>query len=235
MDIVRSNFFGTLELRRCAHVARDCPLAREHRNASESNDVQLRCLDIMRSDTAVDWLRAASGNAEDLVMLRRIVLETRPGPVAWLSAHQIIEQIAEIVARRDLCLLLVQHRQQHVITAAGAPAPVARGVTPSRIHPRVESLAPETVIEAREFSEDIEQALQAAALEHAAEDGAPFCEVCEQERQRQLAAAPASRQDDVQTVQAAALERAAEKGMPFCEVCEKERQEQLAAIGSGEL
>lgn len=66
----------------------------------------------------------------------------------------------------------------------------------------------------------------AAMLEQAAQDVAPFCEVCELARRSRAAAlaeSPAPAVAAVQDAQAAVLEQAAVSGTPFCEACERMR------------
>ncbi|MBV6324355.1 hypothetical protein [Duganella violaceipulchra] len=67
---------------------------------------------------------------------------------------------------------------------------------------------------------DTDQIAQAEALEAAAKDGTPFCEVCEAARK---AAQESAEAEANQIAQADTLEQAAVDGTPFCEICEKMR------------
>jgi hypothetical protein len=153
----------------------------------ETDPVRIRCLAINRPEAAADWLRASVTQGDEIMILRQLALEG-VRPVACLSSHDIVDEVAEKVARRDFCLLVSERLISglEIQPRAAAPAPAA-GVTPSMLRPSSAAAAAPAEAPASEFTDDINQALQAATLEQAARDGVPFCEECEKARQRAAA------------------------------------------------
>jgi hypothetical protein len=183
VSLLWSAMFGPVQLRRCDESASACPYRAHSVGSNAADDLRLQCLVLENVDAAAGWLRAAVTSADDMTTLRHIVSEDLR-MVAWLSDHQIVDLIAQGVARRNLCLLVSQRDARSTqIRQAAAPPSVATGFTPSQLFPAAVVL-PETPPEMPEPPEDLEQALQAAALEEAARDGVPFCEVCEKARQQ---------------------------------------------------
>ena len=107
-----------------------------------------------------------------------------------LDDHQVVDQVAALVARRALCLLgSVVVRPFRPVGGRAAPqptemAPVAPGPLRSIRSQRTSD---------RELSEleTVHHAQQAAVLVEAARDGVPFCEMCEKARQEGKPLAPA--------------------------------------------
>jgi hypothetical protein len=183
-----SSVFGALELRQCADAPAACPFRQpQPDSATPTLGTRMRCLAIDRAATAADWLRAAVTHAGDMAALRQLVAgETRS---VGLANHQVIDLVAQRIARRDLCLLVSNLLASGTqVQPREAPRPAASGVTPSSLRSGGESPVPAAPVPSiAEFADDVNQALQAAALEQAARLGKPFCEVCEQARQRAAA------------------------------------------------
>ena len=181
-----SSVFGVLELRKCAEAPTACPARLQADGATPSLGTRMRCLAIDRAETAADWLRPSVTHAGDMAALRQIVTgETRS---VGLSNHQVIELVAQKIARRDLCLLVSTLLATGIqVQPREAPRAAASGVTPSMLRSSGDSHVPEIPVPSiAEFAEDVNQALQAAALQHAAAAGKPLCEVCKKMK-RELA------------------------------------------------
>jgi hypothetical protein len=168
----------------CPESAPQCPF-RSNPKASESEDRRLRCVRFATADAAATRLQGMAGHAGHMVTLRQLVSKT-PGPLAWMSDHHVIALVAQMVVSRRLCLLAESRvaRGAELTAAAAPPPPRLAGVTPSRLRaPRPETaIFPSPIVP--EFTQDLNQAAQAAALELAAASGVPFCEVCEKARQQ---------------------------------------------------
>jgi hypothetical protein len=178
---LQSNLVGQLELRPCHETPQACPLRQDAAAVPELPQPRRRCLALTTRDAAREWLSAVVTNADDMALLRRFVLrDAAPGPVAWLSAHQIVDLAADKIARGDLCLVVSEDRASgRVVSAVPAPPPLSMSMTPSMAHSRVDDVVERPVAaEPAELTNDVNQAKQAAALERAARGGAPFVEVC---------------------------------------------------------
>jgi hypothetical protein len=175
------------EVRRCLETTASCPF-RAPRDASlDPEDVHLRCLALDNADAAADWLRSAATSADDMLALRELVAAD-PRATAWLSNHQVIQEVGYRVARRELCLLAAQRvaraSQIQPGTATASPSP---GVTPSQLRPAAAEAPHVEAVPELDDLNDLNQAAQAAALEEAAREGVPFCEECEKARQKAAA------------------------------------------------
>jgi len=190
---LRSSVLGGLELRPCRERPSACPFRERGTNGTVSSGARIRCLAIERPDAAAEWLRAAVTHADDIAALRQLAADAAP-PVASLSTYQVVDQVAQRIARHDLCLLVSEVKTHgSKIEPRPAPPPLATGVTPSMLRPRDESFVPARVLPPiSELADNINHARQASALEDAARRGAAFCELCEKARQRQSAAGSAA-------------------------------------------
>jgi hypothetical protein len=95
---------------------------------------------------------------------------------AQLSDEQIVQRVAAMVERREVCLLVsVPDRRGGT---PPTPRPIATGLTPSEYRPRPapEPAPPAPAIDSLETVDAIQQA---AVLEEAGRNGTPFCAVCE--------------------------------------------------------
>ena len=159
-----------------------------------------------------------------------------------LSDEQVLRQVANELCFGNLRADLYAWRPHPTIRDNDAgdspvvvPAPVSVVSTtppsaPVEPVPVVSSEAPVAAVETASAQPTAEvvaaQDTLAAMLEQAAQDAAPFCEVCELARRSRAAApaeSPAPAVAAVQDAQAAALEQAAKEAVPFCEVCELAR------------
>ncbi len=94
---------------------------------------------------------------------------------ARLSDEQIVQRVAAMVERREVCLLVsVPDRRG----GTPGPRPMATGLTPSEYLPRP-APAPAPPAPASDTLETVDAIQQAAVLEKAGRNGTPFCEVCE--------------------------------------------------------
>lgn len=128
-----------------------------------------------------------------MMLLRQIVADGSR-PVAWQSNHQVLQQVARKVAQRELCALLEEHPVTNAEIGARATAVAASaGVTPSMLRGSSAVEPAPVVVQELEWMDDIDQPVQVAALEAAARDGVPFCEMCARAAQaRAASASPAS-------------------------------------------
>ncbi|MFJ4376145.1 hypothetical protein ACIP1T_26465 [Pseudomonas japonica] len=162
-------------------------------------------------------------------------------PIHRLSDEQVLQQVANELRfgtlRADRYAWRAQVPTRSVAAAtAKVVAPLAK---PAAVPERVEAVEPEPVaalapaaapapVEAPQAApaDDVAQVQEALAsmLEQAAQQATPLCEVCEQVKAQQVAAAASAEQarvEAVQDAQAGVLEQAAENGTPFCEICER--------------
>jgi hypothetical protein len=122
-----------------------------------------------------------------MTALRRIV-DDEHLLTPHLDDYQVLEQIAAMVACRALCLIVPVPRSVSVQTGSPKVVPPSTGLTPSQYtHRPTDSEPISRVQEIEDLAEIVDQDRQAAALEAAARDGVPFCEVCEKARQQQAA------------------------------------------------
>lgn len=169
------NLFGRVELRRCGEPATSCP----HRSPQLSEDAAQRtyCLRFSTRGDAADWLQGVLARGDDVAALRQ-VLELDQRALAWLSNRQVVEQVADQIVRRDLCVVAEQPRARDTqVRVIVEPPPVMRTGTPLSL-PR-ESLPIAPPVQEFNFEDALNQSLQAKALEDAAAAGVPFCEECE--------------------------------------------------------
>jgi len=193
VSLLRSGLFGEVELRACQDRGAACPFRVPAGATDRADGPRLQCLAIDWPAAAADLLRAATTHDDDMQTLRDLVADEGPA-VAWLSSHQVIDLVADSVVRRNICLLMVERKGgTAVVPIAAAAAPA--GFTPSMLQASVgESLPALPALEIPEFADELNQAMQAATLEQAAQAGVPFCAVCEKAKREREAAAAAGRQ-----------------------------------------
>ncbi|MFD2641663.1 hypothetical protein [Pseudomonas japonica] len=162
-------------------------------------------------------------------------------PIHRLSDEQVLQQVANELRFGTLRADRYTWRERVPTRSVAAAtvkvvAPLAK---PAPVPERVEAVEPEPIatvapaetpvpVEAPVAApaDDVAQVQEALAsmLEKAAQEATPFCEVCEQVKAQQVAAATSAEQarvEAVQDAQAGVLEQAAENGTPFCEICER--------------
>jgi hypothetical protein len=190
VNILHSSVFGQVELRHCSEPRSACALCGPA-VADPRTDMRRRCLKLDRSESAAEWLLSAGIHGDDLDTLRRAVWEDAH-PTAWLTNAQLVNLVADKVARRDLCLVLRdRYMSMTNIGANVVAAAAATGMTPSMLRPREQEFVVEAPL-VEETMDDINHALQAAALEEAARDGVPFCEECAKAQRAREASASSS-------------------------------------------
>jgi len=174
-DLPRTSFVSRLwsgrlenwELHSCHEPAGLCPLRTQGAGDDAGKPAQFRCLDIRTADAAMDRLRACVTHADDMVTLRDVVRDDAL-PLSRLGNHQVIEQVAAMIARRKLCVVIaVPAVQSGFLEPVSKPARPA-GVTPSQLRPRI--------AEEPDIEFDDVMNVPAAVLVEAARSGTPFCE-----------------------------------------------------------
>jgi hypothetical protein len=164
------------ELWTCQDDPQECPYRLTKGSLA---DARFRCRAFETTDDAAAPLRPTAGHAADMSILRR-VLSTDPRALRGMSDHQVITRVASLLVSRRLCLVIASPDAPRSSGAARQPAPArAPAVTPSRMVERAAPAEAAPTVAESELADDVNQALQAAALEQAAALGAPFCEVCE--------------------------------------------------------
>jgi len=183
VSVLWSNLLGRVELRHCGQAASSCP----HRSTTISQGApeRTRCLRFPTSEAAANWLQGALSHPDDVTVLRQ-VLEPDQRQLAWLTNRQVVERVADRILRRDLCLVAaLPLAHDTTVRNVVEPPPVIRTGTP--LAQRRESPAIAPPVQEPNFEDDLNQALQAKALEDAAATGVPFCEECEKARRSSAA------------------------------------------------
>lgn len=199
MDSIRWGH-GWQEMAICARraVATLPPINRGGADDHEWQPVSIR---------SVDRARAVLEPGEEQVRkLRHLLAAATGADKVWrLSDHQVIDEVADKLANRQLVLFKkvrsVDAKAPATASAPAAPAVAAAGASPTTtsIKRRPSPVAappaqpapapPQTA----PMSASLDQDAQATTLRLAAKDGTPFCEVCER-RKRELAEAARQRE-----------------------------------------
>jgi hypothetical protein len=173
------------ELWACQDSPSNCPyrLGQGHEVAGR----QCQCLAFETPEAVVELLLGTLAHAGDMSLLRG-VLSKDAGVQRGMSDSQVIKRVAELVVSHRLCIV-TEGGEQRTRSASSSAAPLRRAasVTPSRLVERAPSPAPTPTTPPAtdtDLSVDVNQAVQAAALEQAAELGTPLCEVCEKAKQQ---------------------------------------------------
>jgi len=208
-----------------------------------------------RSDLALSWLRRFQ--SDRLVMSElRTLLDRAANPLSRSSDDAVLKEVAARLSSGEFHICTEYGHPIHMAVADVQPAdpdaaakealenaPPARAPAPP---PPAPAPAPAPTI-----PENADAAQIASVLTEAAQEGAPFCEVCEKAKAEEAAAAAAAAPKPAAaaspapatkppapppaaatfppTLDAAAvaqgLQNAAEKGTPFCAECEKARRD----------
>jgi hypothetical protein len=161
---LRSGRLEEWDLYRCHEPAGHCQLRfrRVPDDAPPGN--RLRCLGIQTADAAMEWLRVCATDSDDMITLRE-VLRGEALPPSRTGNHDVIEQVAAMVARRELCVVVSAPVVRPAFVETAPSAPPRRAPTPSQLRP------PE------EMPIDLDVPnVPAAVLLEAARTGTPFCE-----------------------------------------------------------
>src|SRR5262245_47422460 len=163
------------QFRRCVEPPARCPLRAVGGATPAGVTGRLRCLGVEARGTAAGRLRdyiARDGNGT----LRRTAL-THGITVDRLTDEQIVERVADIVALRQVCLLVaVPDRPASGGRARQpAPRPMATGLTPSQYLPRPAPAPAPAPTPVNDSLETVDTVAQAAVLQDAARNGNAFC------------------------------------------------------------
>jgi hypothetical protein len=164
---LRSGGFEEWQLHRCHEPADRCPLRNRRGTDAALQEPRLRCLDIQTVDAAVRRLGVCVTQSDDMMTLRHVIGD-EAFALSRVGDHQIIEHVATMVARREICLVVsFPVLRPAFVQARNEPAP-ATSWTPSQLRPRTDE---PPSIDIGEFL-----AVQAGVLVQAARTGEPLCE-----------------------------------------------------------
>lgn len=176
------------ELWACQDSPSNCPYREE--GGEEAAGRRFRCLALETPDAAIELLLGAVGYASDISLLRG-VLSKDARALRTMTDSQVINRVADLVASRRLCLVTevgAPRRTSSGASSSARPQPRSTAVTPSRLAERSSPAAtPTSAPTESEFADEVNQALQASALEDAAASGVPFCEACEKAKEQRSA------------------------------------------------
>ena len=182
--VLSSSIEQRTELWACQDSPSSCPYRDE--GGEEAAGRRFRCLALETPAAATELLLGAVGYASDISLLRG-VLSKDPRALRTMTDSHVINRVAELIASRRLCLVTEVGAPRR--TSSGAPSarprPRSTAVTPSRLAERASpAVTPSAAPAESEFADEVNQALQASALEDAAASGVPFCEVCDKAKEQ---------------------------------------------------
>ena len=155
------------ELHRCDEPAGLCPLRTRRVSDDAIPGIPRRCLDIRTAAAAMEWLGVCVTHSDDMMALRA-VLRDDALTLSRTANHQVIEHVAAMVARRELCVVTVPIVRPGVFKPVQSEPARAVATTPSQYRARIEKPPP---MEIDEFPN-----VPAAVLVEAARTATPFCE-----------------------------------------------------------
>jgi hypothetical protein len=123
------------------------------------------CLDLRTTDDAMQWLSVCASNSNDMPLLRGAVHDST-SPLSRMTDHRVIDVVATMIAKRELCVVAVRTNWAGAITSVKAEPARSVARTPSQYRPQNDEAIPES---------DVPN-VRAAMLIEAARTGVPFCE-----------------------------------------------------------
>jgi hypothetical protein len=132
----------------------------------------------MDRNQALDLLRRSKSDIWAQASLRTVVAKrSAPTTLTRLNDDQILEAVADLIASGELVLVRTgDHaagRKGDTVLAGGAKS-AAPPPPPPR--PASQSSSPPPPVDPKVFPANVNAAAQAAAMQQAAQQGAPFCE-----------------------------------------------------------
>ena len=134
---LRSRRSEEWDLYRCHEPTGLCQLRLRREPDDAEPGTRLRCLEIRTADAATEWLRVCATDSDDMRTLRD-VLRDETLPLSRFGNHQVIEQVAAMVARRALCVVVSLPAVQSAFFEKASEAPARRVPTPAQLRPRIE-------------------------------------------------------------------------------------------------